>query len=872
MNSKESRTHLLRRHLASLLLALVAVPILVLSLATGLGWLGQPFPGFFVGPNAVIPSVSGVDWPRDKDALFHAEVVAMDGQSITSGAQVYARVIAAPVGTKFRYVFRKNGTRFEKTIGSRTWTLTDYFQTWGITTGFGIISILVGLIVAALQPTSHQARVFRLQAAVGGLYALTAVFLHQGEPLLLAGLCLALECLFPATFIHLALVFPVERHFGARTRILRVLPYLLSLVLMTAALRGYFAEPPDLFPLRIAYVYSAISIVLFVVAMAAAWVENRNRMVRARIAALLPGLVLGTTAMLFAFLNNAWSGGNFPVQLPLVATLIFYGSLGYSITRHELFGIDRVVRQSFVYGVLSAILLAGYALAILVPGRLLPNATRDDQALIGGAFVILLAFLFDPLRRAVQVAIDRAFFRSTIDHSHTISALSESLTTLLDRREIAASVATLATDSLELTSATLVLAGDQGGQRWRREAPNAELREATAGSGLLAAAHWLGEASETADTERILPALRVQEPEAANALAALEARVAFPLMVRGASIGLLALGAKRSGREIPSAEVDLLRTLSHQAAIALQNARSYEDLETLNRDLDLKVQQRTSELADAYDELKNAQAQLVQSEKLASLGEFVAGAAHELNNPASFVRGSLQILTEFLSVLGDILAIYRDIPVSDPTLLERLDAARAGRNLDDILRETPELLRICNEGAERIERTVSELKVFVRKDRGDRAATDIGASLDATLRLLGPRIRAEGVLVKRNFAELQPIEADSATLGQVWMNLIANALDAIRLAENPCIEITLAAIAGNQLEVRINDNGPGIAADVADRLFEPFVTTKDVGQGTGLGLSIAYGAIKSHGGTLTAGASESGGASLRVLLPRTPDG
>ncbi|MEO2167980.1 MAG: GAF domain-containing protein, partial [bacterium] len=667
MNRKESLTELVGRHLASLLLALVALPILVLSLSSGIGWLGQPFPGFFVGPSAVIPTVSGVDWPHDKEALFHAEVVAMDGQSITSGGQVYARVADAPAGTKFRYTFRKNGEHFAKTIGSRTWTLTDYLQTWGITTGFGIISILVGLIVAALQPASHQARVFRLQAGVGGLYALTAVFLHQGEPLALAGLCLALECLFPATFIHLALVFPVERKFGTKTRLIRALPYVPSLILMIAALRGYFAEPPELFPLRVAYVYSAVSIVLFVVAMAVAWIENSNRMVRARIAALLPGLVLGTAAMLFAFLNNAWSGGNFPVQLPLVATLIFYGSLGYSITRHELFGIDRVVRQSFVYGLLSTILLAGYALAILLPERLLPTATRDDQALIGGAFVILLAFLFDPLRRAVQVAIDRAFFRSAVDHSYTISELSESLTTLLDRREIAARVATLATDSLELTSATLVLAGDQGGQSWRREAPDTKLREAPAGAELLATARWLGAANETADTDRILPALRVREPQGASALAALEARVVFPLMVRGESIGLLALGAKRSGREIPSVEVDLLRTLSHQAAIALQNARSYEDLETLNRDLDLKVQQRTSELAGAYDELKNAQAQLVQSEKLASLGEFVAGAAHELNNPASFVRGSLQILTEFLSVLGEVLAIYRDIPISDAT-------------------------------------------------------------------------------------------------------------------------------------------------------------------------------------------------------------
>lgn len=860
------KTAPLQRHAASLLLVVVALPIVWLSITRGLAWEGRTFPGFFAGPTAVIPSVSGVDWPRDKEALFHARVVSIDGQAVHSGGELYRIVADAPVGTKFRYRFLKGDTYFEKTLGSRRFELGDYFQTWGITSGFGICSILVGLIVAALQPGNHQARVFRLQASVGGLYALTGVFLHQGDPLLLARLCLALECLFPATFLHLAMVFPETRRFGQRTHLVRALPYAASAVLAASALRGYWSEPPDLLPLRVAYVYTAGSIAFFIATMAMSWFGTRDRMVRARIAALLPGLVFGTTAMLFTFLNNSFSGGSLPIQLPLVATLIFYASIAWSITRHELFGIDRVIRQSFVYGALSMVILAGYALAILLPRRVFPAAGADGPVLVGGLFIILLAFLFDPLRRAVQVAVDRAFFRSAVDHRATISALSERLTTLLDRREIAASVAGLATHDLELESASLVLDSPGGARLWREEAGGA-LAEESAPDALCRAASHLAAGPVSFDTERAVPELRRKDEAASDALGGLHARLSFPLVVGGESVGLLAFGAKRSGREIASEEVALLRTLSHQAAIALANARSYEELAVLNRELDAKVRQRTAELAEAYDELKNAQAQLVQSEKLASLGEFVAGAAHELNNPASFVRGSLQILTEFLSVLSAVLEIYEDIPVSDPTLRERLTAASAGRNLEDILRETPELLRICNEGAERIERTVSELKVFVRKDRGDRAAVDLAANLDATVNLLAARIRDEGVTVERDFAAHATIDADSAALGQVWMNLLANALDAVAASDEKRIRIGLQRSEGGSVEVRVEDTGPGIDDSIRDRLFEPFATTKKVGEGTGLGLSIAYGAVQSHAGTLHAEDSELGGAAFIVRLP-----
>jgi signal transduction histidine kinase len=309
-------------------------------------------------------------------------------------------------------------------------------------------------------------------------------------------------------------------------------------------------------------------------------------------------------------------------------------------------------------------------------------------------------------------------------------------------------------------------------------------------------------------------------------------------------------------------------------------------LEDLTRDLDRKVRDQTEqlrarnrELSDAYDELKNAQAQLIQSEKMASLGQLVAGVAHELNNPASFVHGALANIEDYAQRFTAMIEAYERVPIADPEARRRIDEMRRQTRLDYLMRETPDLLRIAAEGTLRIKQIVDDLRVFARADHGDRAPVDLRRGIDGTIRLLGNRIHAANISMT---TDLQPgisLYASAGQLNQVWMNLLGNAIDAVEGRPDPAIHVFARVLPATDpdagggdghpgfAELRISDNGVGIDPEAQKRVFEPFFTTKPSGKGTGLGLSIVYGAIKSHAGAIDLTSEPGRGTTITVRLP-----
>lgn len=877
----------LRRYVRPLAVLLIAAPLTLSAVQASLAWLSVPFPSFLLMDNAVVPTVSGYDWPPEKSRLFHSRVVSIDGRRVGSSADVYDYVAAFPAGRAFDYTFEKRGERFRLQLGSRPFTGLDYLQVYAILLLIGVMNLVTGLVVGFMRPESRQARVYLLLAFVGCLFATTAVFLHRpGFPWLTA-VYFASEAFFPATFIHLALVFPVERPLHALGRLWVVAPYALSAALTAFTLLGFRAEPPNLTGPHLAYLYIAASFLFFLGAMVFSYRENREPLARPRIKAMLPVVSVAGALCIFAFTNNAFAGGSFPLQLGLLFVPVFYLSLGYAIVKHDLFDIDRVVRQSFVYGLLSIIVVSSYGLVLAVPARLVPSVVGENRGLVGMAFVVILAFALDPLRHLVQNVVDRAFYRTRLDYRATISRLSEVMTTLLDLGEVVSQVTRVVSDAMHLEAATLGLfaAADSEATLWSL-GEKGELRASPAPKSV----QQLEEVFErfphefNAHTipERLADA---GEREALRRfLAGVGASVLLPLTFRSRPIGFLALGPRRSGQPFSWDDVTLLRTLANQTAIAIQNARSYRELQELNRSLDAKVRQRTEELhrsneqlSVAYQDLKAAQAQLVQSEKMASLGQLVAGVAHELNNPASFVHGGIENLNDNLERFVEIIRLYEQAPLADDEYARRLAELRADMQLDLLLEETPELVRICAEGSERIRKIVEDLRIFVRADQGHRAPTDVAAGLESTIQLLGARVSGLGVSLKKEFQPVPAVEAQSGQLNQVWMNLLSNALDAVEGRPDPEVRVVLRATphgAGNGgdgegpwVEIEISDNGHGIKPEDLEKIFEPFFTTKPIGRGTGLGLSIVYGAIRSHGGTIDVQSEVERGTVITVRLP-----
>ena len=865
-----------------LLMLAVALPITAYAVIQSLTWIGQPFPGFFVMENRVVPTVSGLAWPPDKAALFHSQVVAVGGIAMHSSAEVYRSVAEHREGTSMTYDFRRGGERLQRTIATQVFDGADYLQTYGILLLFGTTNLVIGLVVGFLQPRTRQARVFLLHTFAAGMYPITAVFLHHPAFHWLNKLCLLMEGLTPATFVHLALVFPVARRFVGRGRLVPALPYLLSAVLLALVFDGFYRDPPVLVALHAVYLYFAVALGLFLANMAWAFRSHRDPATRALIKAVLPGAALAATVQFIIFANNALSGRNLPLQFGLLTPIPYYLSIAYAIAKHDLFDIDRIVRQSFVYAVLSVVVVSVYAVTLMGASRWFPGLGGPQEALLGMVCVLLLALGLDPLRNAVQRGIDRAFYRTRLDYQATISRLSEVMTTLLDLREVVAQVTQVVTEAMHLESTGLYLREPSGsGVLWSRRADQSALRQSTA-----AELEPIIEVCERAPQEfavaRLVEGLTNPQKRASQRMLLADAgiQIVVPLMFRNRVVGLLALGPKRSGQPFTSGDIDLLRTLANQTAIAVQNARSYEALKVLTSELDAKVRERTDELrvshaqlSDAYDELKSAQAQLVQSEKMASLGQLVAGVAHELNNPASFVHGSLANLEEYFSRFQTVIQAYERLPLA-PAAAREIDAVRARVRLDYLREQMPDLLRICAEGSERINNIVDNLRTFARTEHGERRLTSIPDGIDASLRLLSDRVQRLGVTVLKDYAAVPATAAHTGHLNQVWMNVLANALDAIEGRRDPELRITVAVrdnrpAAGSWIEVAIGDNGVGIAAHHLPRIFEPFFTTKPIGRGTGLGLSIAYGAVKTYNGSITVNSEPERGTTVTVCLPVT---
>jgi len=300
---------------------------------------------------------------------------------------------------------------------------------------------------------------------------------------------------------------------------------------------------------------------------------------------------------------------------------------------------------------------------------------------------------------------------------------------------------------------------------------------------------------------------------------------------------------------------------------------SEHDLEEKNRRLEAALaagRAAHQELTDAYERLKQTEAHLIQSEKMRGLGVLMAGIAHELNNPISFVSANVEHLRGYTDRLCRALDAYAKLPLPADALAPAA-AVRRGLRLDQVLRDLPGVLDDCEEGARRTKQIVGELRSFSRSDERDGwRPTDLHRGLASTLSLLAPRFKAH-VRVHRDFGDLPEVDCISGQINQVFMNLLANAADALGPRPGNIWISTRCLSVGPQAQVAIaiRDDGPGMTPALQARIFEPFFTTKEVGQGTGLGLSVSYGIVQRHRGALSVASAPGAGATFTITLPVT---
>lgn len=278
------------------------------------------------------------------------------------------------------------------------------------------------------------------------------------------------------------------------------------------------------------------------------------------------------------------------------------------------------------------------------------------------------------------------------------------------------------------------------------------------------------------------------------------------------------------------------------------------------------LQASYDELKSLHRQLQDTQQNLMQSEKLAAVGQLAAGMAHEINNPIGFVASNLATLARYQETLGALLASYQQLEAGlDDDARAAIVAQRQTADLDFLLEDTPALLKESRDGMERVRRIVQDLRDFSRVDSAAQwQEVDLNHNLDTTLNLLGKQI-TQGIVIQREFGQLPQVECSPADLNQVFMNVLNNALQAIHGKGR----ITLrSGQDGDQVWVEIEDSGEGISEEVRPHIFEPFFTTRPVGQGAGLGLSMAYGIIQKHGGQISVSSQIGKGSVFRITLPQ----
>jgi two-component system NtrC family sensor kinase len=309
-------------------------------------------------------------------------------------------------------------------------------------------------------------------------------------------------------------------------------------------------------------------------------------------------------------------------------------------------------------------------------------------------------------------------------------------------------------------------------------------------------------------------------------------------------------------------------------------SQAYEQADSERRFIEHSLELMSSELNERNDELRakleeqvklvksleETQAQLLQSEKMASIGQLAAGVAHEINNPIGFVQSNLGTLDTYIKDMFQILDVYQAVeeilPDQEP-LIQNLKSLKQQLDLEYLKEDTPNLLKESKEGIIRVSKIVQDLKDFSHVNATEWHWADLHVGLDSTLNIVWNELKYKAEVIKE-YGEIPEAQCLLSQLNQVFMNLLVNAAHAIK--EHGTITLRTGT-EGERIYVEVADTGKGMPMEVQKRIFEPFYTTKPVGKGTGLGLSLAYNIVKKHHGEIEVKSEVGKGTTFRIWIP-----
>jgi two-component system NtrC family sensor kinase len=561
-------------------------------------------------------------------------------------------------------------------------------------------------------------------------------------------------------------------------------------------------------------------------------------------------LGLGVAALLAQFDLLPLAGiGSYPLGNLVFIPILF---LGFAILKHDLLEIGLMVQKGLIYSLLTGLITGCYALMIILFNQLFKGIGRTGPIYFSVFFFLVIVFVFEPLKKRVQLVIDGMLFKGKYDYQKTLMALSDAMASMLNLDEIMEKILRALTEVMYLDWGYVML----GGEKVDAFQVHSQMgTRSTAKSLSISKSSPL--VQEMGRRKREVTQYNVEEcsstcsnPSILKAdVTKLGGTVIIPMIFKGEMNGLLVLGNKRSGDLFTSEDFELLRTLANQCAISIENAKAYQLIEDLNVNLEKMVEERTQELKRALEEKEKTQDLLIRSESLASVGALVAGVAHELNNPIASVSSLVQSAVETME----------EMPRAEIVNADR-GTEGAHEMIDDLRFSLKELNRVKD--------IVASLLGISRQTEEYSEPVAMNDVCKDALKILHNQYKGTGIEIVEVYQESLPeIRGNFANLGQVCLNIINNAIQVVDSRGGKIVIETRYDDHSSMVVFECEDNGPGMSEEVMKDIFKPFFTTKEVGKGTGLGLYISHEIVRRHNGNIFAQNNQKGGATFRVELP-----
>ncbi|MBW2598830.1 MAG: GAF domain-containing protein [Deltaproteobacteria bacterium] len=520
--------------------------------------------------------------------------------------------------------------------------------------------------------------------------------------------------------------------------------------------------------------------------------------------------------------------------------------LAFGVLKYDLLDMGMLIRKGSAYFFLTGILTFVYAMAIYLSNILFMGYGNTHPLIISFALAVIVIALFNPARIKVQGFVDRIFFRGKYDYQETLRRMSSTMASFLRLEELMDFMLDSIPLALKTSGMSIAL--------YRKEDESLELHSNRRDPLGRKQKIFMGESRPVADffetyrktlgrsTAGRMDISDDEENKISDLFDATGAAVLIPMISRDELTGIMALGEKRSGELFVHEDIELLETIANQGAIAIENAGNYERIAEINIELEEKVKKRTEALAAALEEKDRTQQQLIRSESLASIGQLVAGTAHELNNPLASSSSLIQTSVETARQWKDVKDADRD------------------ELIDDLQFSLKELDRAAN--------IVKSLLGLSRQTQTYVEQVNINILIEDALRVLHSRYKNSAITIEKNLREdLPEIEGNFANLGQVFINIIGNAIQSIPDGKGKITLVTWYEKDKDLICIECYDTGRGMSPEEVRDAFKPFFTTKKPGEGTGLGLYISHEIIKRHSGSVNIQSKKGRGTVLSVELP-----